>query len=494
MIRHNTKNIIVLGDVMLDINYISNNSPTRNAPESQNVNVYKVDKVNYILGGAANVAAGFSSLGYNVTLFGIVGGMDNFAAIMEKLLKKKNIKSYLIHGDKNLVKPRPTTQKHRTFLNNILISRFDVEETHTIDNGTVKFLKGLIKRHIEENDISAIVFSDYNKGFLTEDLCSYIISYANHHGIYTFVDPKTENCTKYRNCFCFKPNFCEAHEIAKCAAASTTDTSLIHDTSSLEKTVISIQNIIQSKHILITDGENGLYLYSQDSNHIHHIKHHIYISVHDVTGAGDSVLVSFVYAFLQKMDVYLAAQVANIIGGKSVTVIGNYQLKQDSIDTIIKTMTSSSVALDTVTSIKVMAEKMGSTIVFTNGCFDILHSAHLRLLNFAKSCGDILVVGLNTDSSIKRLKGDMRPINNEVERVAALRELRGIVDYVVLFDDDTPVRILEILRPNVLVKGGDYKKEQIIGREFAERVEIFPFVEGKSTSKIISAVMDSVQK
>jgi D-beta-D-heptose 7-phosphate kinase/D-beta-D-heptose 1-phosphate adenosyltransferase len=506
-----TKKIIVLGDVMIDINYMSFTPPTRVAPESSSVGIHKVNKTTHILGGAANVAAGFAELGFQVYLFGVIGEDDFYGTVIQNMISKKgntpaatarggNIVDYL-----SVDSSRPTTQKHRHFLNNVLTTRFDIENTSPIS--FENSVKGEIKRLIDKENIDAIVFSDYNKGYLTPDLCKYVIFEANKQGIYTFVDPKIKDCQKYNHCFCFKPNSSEASLISN-EGLLDNHISGGETGGKIQSIVKSIHKVVNSHYYLITDGANGLFICSPpiddggDSGsasllpppppdfHICHYKHTEAIDVRDVTGAGDTVMVVFVATFLQKLDICFAAKVANIMGGKSVRVLGNYTITLSALQEVIKTTQIKPKLPSTIFSaaqIRAAADEDGRTIVFTNGCFDILHSGHLRLLNYAKSCGNILVVGLNTDQSIRRIKGESRPINDQNERYTALTELRGIVDYVMFFSEDTPIHLIQLLRPDVIVKGGDYTPEQVVGREYAKRVDIFPYIDGKSTTRVIEA-------
>lgn len=506
------KKIAVLGDVMLDINYFSD-TPSRTAPESPSVGVHKINHITHVLGGAANVAAALADLGCEVYLFGITG-TDFHASMMDKLLTAHGIHAHLTREEN-----RHTTQKHRKFTNNVLDSRFDVEDVRDPEKPYTHF-SGQLLRLMSEEDLDAVVFSDYDKGFLTEDFCQAVILSANARGIYTFVDPKLKNYRKYRSCFCFKPNAHEARELTKIPAAAAAEddhimTSLgkATTTNEIENIVKRLYELIHCNHVLLTDGANGLFISSRagaggsDNNTIYHIKHTEAIDVRDVTGAGDVVMVAFVYTFLWKNDLYMAARVANLVGGKSVKVLGNYRITREVLENFVGEVekekkknrffpslvdvgtspatAAAAAATTTMHEIRKQADETGATVVFTNGCFDILHSAHLRLLNFCKSRGDVFVVGVNSDESVRRLKGPERPINDVYERTAALRELRAVVDHVVVFEEDTPARLIEELRPDVLIKGGDYTPETVVGAEHAGRVEIFDYVPGKSTTNVL---------
>jgi D-beta-D-heptose 7-phosphate kinase/D-beta-D-heptose 1-phosphate adenosyltransferase len=328
--------------------------------------------------------------------------------------------------------------------------------------------------------LHAIVISDYDKGVVTPSLCKNIIDYCNQHRIYTFIDPKIKNIEKYRNCFCFKPNLNEGE--------------IISNEKEVELILNSIKTNLNPMHTVLTCGEKGMYVDKIEN----HVQHESPIEVVDVTGAGDTVLCVLVHVFLQKKDLYLATKMANYIAGKSVQQQGNYnasiqdiedyykieqrEKKQEQVSIICK----NKIIFDYETD-KIKELSLKKNIVFTNGCFDIIHSAHIQNLRFAKEQGDYLVVGLNTDASVQRLKGKERPINNQEER-SKLLSLFDFVDHIILFNEDTPLSILQLLRPTVLVKGSDYKKEEIVGAEYAEKVVLFNYVEGKSSSHVINKI------
>jgi D-beta-D-heptose 7-phosphate kinase/D-beta-D-heptose 1-phosphate adenosyltransferase len=462
-------NILVIGDIMLDINY--NASINRNAPEA-NIPIYDVTNINYILGGAANVVQNLQNLETNVELISVIG-YDFFGKKIKNLLDSKNIKSLLII-DEN----RKTTQKNRIFNNNILTTRFDIEDKDDISTELEDIIFDYVVQKKEK--IDAIIISDYDKGVITITLCQKIINYSNQHNIYTFVDPKIKCVEKYKNCFCFKPNLHEGQIITK---ENDIDNILCH-----------LQNIIHSSHIILTCGEKGIYIDKKENNICHDNK----INVIDVTGAGDIVLSIITYIFLQNKDLQLATKVANYVAGKSVQCIGNYNVSKNDIQEYFdrekfQKQTQNQVKQNKIiyeTEIEKIKElSKNENIVFTNGCFDIIHSAHIQNLQFAKKQGDILVVGLNSDESIKQLKGPTRPINVEEER-ATLLSLFDFVDYVIIFNDNTPLSIIKLLTPFTIVKGGDYTKEQIIGSEYAKQVLLFDYIADKSSSIVINKILN----
>lgn len=441
---------------MLDINY--NSQVTRNAPEAD-IPIYNILDTNYILGGAGNVAHNLKNLGANVELVGLIGN-DTYGTIIKKNLESKQIDHKLFIDNRN------TIQKNRIFLNNELNVRFDIEDTYDISN----VIENEVIHYItNKGKIDAIIISDYDKGFVTEYLCQKIITYANENNIPTFVDPKIKNFFKYKDCFLFKPNIVEAEKLTNC--------------KNLDIIINSIKSSINCKNLLITRGKEGMILNSTTNK----IEHDSIINLVDVTGAGDIVLSVLVYIFLRGGDLLKACKVANYVAGKSVGVIGNYTISQNDIDEYLDNNVITSKIIYDHEIGKIEKISKHKNIVFTNGCFDILHSAHIKNLQFAKSNGDILVVGLNSDESIKRLKGQDRPINNISERSSIL-SLFDFVDYIIIFSDDTPLNIIKLLKPNIMIKGSDYKKEDIVGAEFADKIILFDFISGKSSTNIINKI------
>jgi len=462
--------VIVIGDIMIDINYFS--KIERCAPESADVHIHDIYETNYILGGASNVAQNLCNLNVDVELISVIGN-DNCGKKIQSLLEEKNIKHKLFVDTS-----RKTTQKNRIFNNNKLSVRYDIEErmpiNHELQNNIFEYIKS-------KNNVEAIVISDYNKGVLHFDLTKEIIDYANLNNILTFVDPKVNNYLKYQNCFCFKPNLMESE--------------IISGKKNMKDIICFLQENIKSNHLIITCGKDGIIVDNNDTL----IKHEDEINVVDVTGSGDiviSVLV-YVYLFISK-DIVIASKIANYIAGKGVTVVGNYIININDINNylhannICKNQINNNnnkviydVEYNKILNIK--SSHKHKKIVFTNGCFDILHSAHIKLLQFAKTCGDIVVVGLNSDESIKRLKGPARPINLIDERSSIL-SLFNFIDYIIVFNDDTPLNIIKTLQPNIIIKGSDYVKENVIGNEYVDEIVLFDFIKNKSSSLVINKI------
>jgi len=453
--------IVVIGDIMIDINYHS--EVKRNAPEAD-IPIYNVLDVNYILGGAANVANNLKELNTNIELLSIIGN-DYYGQKITSLLESKNINNKIFIDEK-----RKTTQKHRIFLDNTLKVRYDIEDNHEL---SIELSDEIFDYIVSLNNLHSIVISDYDKGIISEYLCQKIITYANENNILTFVDPKIKNFNKYKNCFLFKPNQSEAE--------------IITEEKNIETILKKIKNIINCKNILLTRGKAGMIL----NNIYNKFEHEDIINLIDVTGAGDLVIAVLVYCYITYNDLNLSCKISNYIAGKSVGFVGNYETNLNDIESFFEneknTQSSVSKIYFDYQVDKIKSISNNNNIVFTNGCFDILHSAHIELLKFAKKKGDILVVGLNSDTSIKRIKGKERPINDENERSKIL-SLFDFIDYIIVFFDDTPFEIIKLLKPNVIVKGGDYNIENVVGKEYAKEVILFNYIDGKSSTNVIKKI------
>lgn len=467
--------ILVIGDIMLDINYITN--VNRIAPEA-NIPIYNILETKYILGGASNVAFNLNNLNMNVELISIIGD-DSQGIIIKDKLDSFNIKNKLFK-DKN----RHTTQKNRIFLDNKLCVRYDIEDTNEIETNIEN---DIITYVLNKQNVLGIIISDYDKGLITEKLSQIIIDYSNKNSIPIFVDPKLKNYMKYKNCFLFKPNIFEAEHIT--------------NQTNYENQLNIIKQKINCKHILLTRGKEGMILDSID-NKIEHNNIIDVVDVVDVTGAGDIVMAVLVYNYIKTNNLFESAKLANYIGGKSVKVVGNYNVTINDIDEYYTKFNSSFKILDNkldnkldkiifdneIDNIKkISLLNSNNKIVFTNGCFDILHSAHIELLQFSKSQGDILVVGLNSDESIKRIKGQERPINDINERSKIL-SLFSFIDYIIIFNDDTPYNVINILKPNILIKGADYNINNVIGSDLVKEVIFFNLIKEKSSTRIINKI------
>ena len=436
---------IVIGDFMLDT--ITHGSISKIANEAP-IPVFKgSNKVKEQLGGAGNVCANLAGLAAGssdsaVVAIGLIGS-DYNGSVIETLCQSHNILTAGL-----IMSPgRPTTCKHRYYVNNRLVFRVDNEITDPVRaSEEMQIMEEIVKTvesYKSRNYIVKIILSDYDKGTLTDKLRQSIITYARSEGVSTFVDPKTD-LHIYSGCTLIKPNKTEMHRLAN----------INMDKCDLPAAHRQLEQLVGCEYSLITLAEGGMSLGNSGSYHFAAADK---VEVIDVTGAGDVVLalVSYMWGF----DNGRMLQTANRVARKAVMHCGTYVM---------------------------CAADISSRLVFTNGCFDILHVGHLKLLEAARDLGDRLIIGLNSDESVRRLKGPSRPIRCAAARAEMLKALPW-VDEVVVFEEDTPAELIKQLRPTTLVKGGDYQLEDIVGREWVSEVVIFPFVEGNSSTRIIEA-------
>lgn len=453
------KKITVIGDVMLDktiIGDVSRVSPEAPAP------VIKVKEEFYTPGGAANVAANISSLGGNVSLFGFVG-RDSNAEILSGILSDMNIKYFL---DENF----RTTLKERIMLRrNYQHSRIDYEETS--QKKFSQATKDVMKREISNSDM--ILLSDYAKGVVTSDLMSFLKS----TGKKIIIDPKPKNTALYSDSFLITPNEEEALEMSK------------------KEEVYSAGRYLRqvlNSNILITRGEKGMSLFSDKEIEIPTTAKEVY----DVTGAGDTVIAALSLSLASGASFEEAIIIANHAAGIAVERAGTYQVKLSELEKSIYGEERKLKTLEELSSIVEDLKRKQKRVVWTNGCFDILTSGHTKYLAKAKEQGDYLIVGLNSDSSVKSIKGHSRPINSENTRAEILSSL-SCVDYVIIYSEPHPTNYLSSLKPDVYAKGGDYaldtinQEERKIVEAYRGKIVIISTGENISTSKIIERIKNS---
>lgn len=460
--------VVVIGDIMLDINY--HGTSTRLAQEAC-LPVVNIDPTltSYSLGGAANVHNNLISMGCDATIISIIGNNDN-GEILLRLLEKCGNKNNIII-DSN----RCTTVKNRFYVNNKLVFRYDIEDTNMINNAIELQIINAFRTHIESCKV--LVLSDYNKGVLTTNLTNKLIEIANDYGIKVFVDPKIKDVDKYKSCFLIKPNQREGENI--CGHHITQQNCI--------ESAKEICQIMGCVVCLLTLGEHGMIIYDTRVSLTPELLIHTNrINVIDITGAGDVVLASFVYYYMKTHNIRKSAEFSNYCGQIKVKNLGTITITPYDILMYEKNI-NKVISINDIKPVVEIIKATHKTIVLTNGCFDILHIGHFNLLEKAKECGDVLIVCINSDKSVKMNKGDSRPINDEQYRCKQLSML-GCVDYVVIFDDKTPLDIIEKVRPDILVKGGDYDISQIIGREYAKETRIIDYIEGFSTTSICNNV------
>jgi D-beta-D-heptose 7-phosphate kinase/D-beta-D-heptose 1-phosphate adenosyltransferase len=463
-------NILVIGDLMVD-HYLWGTCE-RISPEAP-VQIIDVQNETKVLGGAGNVISNLLSLGADVGVLSVVGD-DSVAEEVKYLIDATDAKSFLI-----LQKGRKTSKKSRIMASKSQVVRYDHESKNNISFESTDKVYAKLQQIINGYDL--ILLSDYGKGVLTNDLTQRIIKIANSHNKKVIVDPKGKNYAKYAGAYFLTPNKKEA-EIATGIKIDSDD--------SLRDALKELQKIANLEMSVITLSEDGIAVLKDK---VVTVKPTVAREVYDVTGAGDTVLASLGYALALIDDIYAALEFANLAAGVVVGKLGSATVTLDEIEDYKATLHKSSIELHikTVKEIKKVAKrlrKQNKKIIFTNGCFDILHKGHVSYLNNAKALGDILIVGLNSDPSVRKLKGENRPINNHDDRAYILSALE-CVDYVVIFDEDTPYELIERVKPDVLVKGADYEGKEVVGSDIAKETILIDFIEGKSTTSTIERIL-----
>lgn len=471
---------LVLGDLMLDIYNVGNVS--RVSPEAP-VPVFLQKFSRHVIGGAANVVANIKAAQQKVGVCSIVGNDTAANTIEEELYKIGVDKQYILRcGD------RCTTTKTRIVAqNNQQLIRLDNEEIKSITNDQAEELIGLIKEDIALYNL--IIISDYNKGLLTPYFCQRILYLAAETDIKVLIDVKDKNLEKYTGAYLLKPNKLELEILSGIT---------ITDDDSIKEASRRLVETTKCEYVLTTLGKDGMFLYGRDGSEYKEDAEKR--EVYDVSGAGDTAISYLATGIASGLSINEAVHLANVAAGIKVTKQGTapVQLREVFFDMIHqKGRTEDFVAHKVLAweNLELFRKAHeGQRIVFTNGCFDIIHIGHVTYLNKAAKLGDILIVGLNSDASVKRLKGKSRPVNCEKDRAGVLAGLRS-VDYVVVFDEDTPEELIKAIRPSILVKGGDYNGETIVGADFVRHdggvVVTIPLVEGKSTTTIMNEVLKS---
>lgn len=463
--------VLVVGDVILDKYHFG--KVRRISPEAP-VPVVEVERSMFTLGGAGNVANNIAHLGGKSYLFGTAGNDTNKTILLD-LLNKINVEVFLC--ETNI----PTTTKVRVIGEHQQIVRLDFEEVQEIQGDSYRWIRESIDTVIGK--VGAVVISDYGKGVCSPELCRYVIDRGNSRGIFIVVDPKGKDWTKYTGATVVSPNVKELSEVV--------GRELPNINQEIEACGAEVMKRYDLKYLLVTRSEKGMTLISHDG--VAHIPTEAK-EVFDVSGAGDTVVATLSAAVATGIDIKLGVELANRAAGIVVSKIGTTPIKIEELVNSTKVeLHGKIVDFDLLLGIVKELKERGEDIVFTNGCFDILHAGHVSYLKEAKRLGDILIVGLNSDDSVKRLKGHGRPLNRERNRAEVLEALE-FVDYIVVFDEDTPYRLVKSVMPKVLVKGGDYTVDEIVGREFAGKTVVLPFVEGYSTTNIIKNLRRNVSE
>lgn len=470
------QSILVVGDVMLD-RYWQGDSH-RISPEAP-VPVVKIEDLDDKIGGAANVARNIAHLDGKVTLLGIVGDDEN-ADLIEAILEQEKITSALIRQN-----DQPTITKLRVISRHQQVVRLDFEEAFADQHAQA--VKSAFEQLVAAHDL--VVFSDYNKGSLAA--VSEMITIARAKGKAVLVDPKSKDLARYRGASVITPNKKEFIEAG----------GMVADELQIQQSAREILNHSGIEAMLLTRSEQGMSVITHDEKVDMPAQ---VLEVADVTGAGDTVIATLAVMLAAGLPLPEAAKVANIAAGIVVAKLGAATVSPEELYRAANKLLFASreahyqTPFDDVMRHIEFARMSGERIVFTNGCFDILHAGHVRYLEQAKALGDRLVVGINNDASVARLKGASRPVNSLEERATVLTGLAS-VDWVIPFGeqqgdayDDTPFRLIEHIQPDVLVKGGDYTIDNIVGAKLVQdnggQVAVIEFVEGCSTTRIIDKI------
>ncbi|MFA4858118.1 MAG: D-glycero-beta-D-manno-heptose 1-phosphate adenylyltransferase, partial [Candidatus Margulisiibacteriota bacterium] len=427
-------------------------------------------------GGCGNVAANIKTLG-GVPLLVSTLGTDSSGAKLLNALKNQGISTQHIFVEPS----RPTILKSRIIAHSQHLVRVDRESKAAIDKTLQGRVWAALKKLVLQCD--AVVISDYGKGMVTAELSKALIKLARQHQKPIAVDPKGTDYQKYHLATIITPNLKEAQEATKIFK---------NDAPSILRMGSRLLKNCQTQYILITRGAYGMSLFTAGEK-----PHHIPAApkeVYDITGAGDTVIATLTLGLSAQAEIVDAVLLANFAASVAVSKVGTAPVLAEELLERLEDKGHISQKIRNRRELKNIVDKLknaGKKVVFTNGCFDILHQGHVRYLKAAKSQGDILVVGLNSDFSVKKIKGNGRPYTPELERAEILAALE-CVDYVTIFNEATPIPLLELLQPDLHVKGGDYKAgnlpEAKVVKKFGGKVVIIPFIKGKSTTGLIDKI------
>ncbi|MCK4651413.1 D-glycero-beta-D-manno-heptose 1-phosphate adenylyltransferase [Candidatus Babeliales bacterium] len=465
------KKVLVIGDVMLDEYLFGDVS--RISPEAP-VPVLKEKKREWSLGGAANVALNCKKIGMKVELIGVVGKNDYASKKLLSMLSENGVStSGIVQSFR-----RVTTCKKRAMANSQQLLRIDTEDIFPLVEEEFLDIEKKISDFLQPGVV--VLISDYAKGVLTTTVLKKIIDCANKNDCLVIVDPKGKDFEKYKNVNYLKPNYKEFCQILDFYRLPLND--------SIIKNGKKICELLCLNGLIITLGEKGIQFVSKtDDIFVPACKREVF----DLTGAGDTVISFLALGLSIKLPINDCLKLANYAASVVISHLKTYAVGLDEIfeymagfdEKIFYNWFFLKNKLD-------YFKKKQKKIVFTNGCFDLLHSGHLHVLNEAKKKGDILIVGINTDDSVKRFKGNSRPIKSFQERAKILAAME-VVDFIVSFDQDTPAELIEYLMPDVLVKGADYQKEKVAGYDFmiksGGKIHLVDLQKGLSTSALVFA-------
>ena len=462
----------IIGDVMLD-EYVSGDVE-RISPEAP-VPVVRVGGFESRLGGAANVARQVAALGARASLAGIIGD-DAAGDTIARQCTEATI-------DIRALRRNPgcrTTRKQRVLANNQQMLRLDWEASAACDQSVTHWM---LDRLLESRVPDIAVLSDYAKGVLNAASLPQIIAHLRARNVRVLVDPKQRDLSVYRGANIITPNLAEL-------GVAVGRRLHAEDAEAIAAAAESVAVSLELDAVVVTCGDRGMILVSPGQ--VPRIVLAQERALHDSTGAGDTAVATLATCLAASAGLEAAATIANAAAGVSVGRVGTTAVQPGEIGDALTGLTSAKVfSIDDIVPLVDQWRRRRQRIVFANGCFDLFHAGHLSLLEKAARCGDRLVVAINSDASVRRLKGDGRPLIADRERAALVSAL-ACVDAVVIFDDDTPLAAITAIRPDVLVKGRDYRIDQVVGRELVEsgggRVELVPLAPERSTSSLIDQI------
>ena len=462
----------VIGDIILD-EYLAGEA-SRVSPEAPVPDV-RVRDAEHRLGGAANVASQVARLGARAVLAGIIGE-DDAANDILGLCGKSGIDTRAMRR----VAERPSSRKLRVLAQQQQLVRLDWEDTRACPVGVGHEIVGCLTAGAAPD---VVILSDYAKGLLAPELVGHIVKVAAARGVRVIVDPKRSDFSAYRGASVITPNL---HEL-QIATGSTFDPG---DTAAIAAAARPLVQAAAAEALVVKLGAHGMVVVP--ANESHTVIPAWRRSVFDTTGAGDTVVALIAVSLAAGATLVEAAEIANAAASITVGSVGTVSVTPDEIINVLAAGQVKKVFdRDALTARVRRWRSEGKRVVFTNGCFDLLHAGHLSLLHEAAGCGDVLVVGINSDASVSRLKGPARPLIPDSERAAMLAAL-ACVDAVTVFAEDTPLELLHAIRPDVLVKGRDYRADQVVGRELVEscggQVVLVPLLPERSTTALIDRI------
>lgn len=476
LLRMQGTKVFVAGDAMLD-EYVMG-SVGRVSPEAP-VPVVLEEERRAVLGGAANVAANVARLGAQAHLAARIGE-DDAAHELRVLGEAAGLELTGL-----VVEAGPTARKTRIVAGYQQLVRVDRERTEPLRADSAAALVAAFESFAVGPGDKVLVLADYAKGTLTPEVLRALIDSARSHGIPVVVDPKSTDLRRYAGASVLKPNLAEGR--AAVARLHPEE----HDPD-IEEICQAVLELSKVENVVLSCSADGVAAAGADLDGTLHMQAHT-LQVADVSGAGDTMVAFLGMAVAAGLPLPRAVELSNVAAGAACEKLGTATISPGEFLAAFKLVSEASspekiLDRDEATRVAFQLRAEGRRIAFANGCFDLLHAGHVTLLHRARAFGDALMVGLNSDDGVRRLKGEGRPLQSLEDRSAVLASLAA-VDFIVSFDEDTPLELILAVRPDVIVKGGDYAPEEVVGgREAASwggRVEIVPLVEGRSTSRLI---------